>query len=69
MARTAEQTDQWILLLYLYAASECIGGLAAPYSGEAVLLAAMLLARCAVEHLTHVVWMLGYSAGGRWRIG
>jgi hypothetical protein len=42
---------------YLRAASEHIGGLAALYAYEEILLAPMVLARSAIEHCAHAIWI------------
>lgn len=44
---------------YLYAASEHIGGLAALYGVEEVLLSPLVLARSSIEHSAHSVWIIG----------
>jgi hypothetical protein len=48
--------------LHLYAASEVVGGLVALYAGEEVLLSPLVLARSAIEHSAHTVWLLGDRA-------
>lgn len=62
VAATSERLISHMANLYLYAASEHIGGLAALYAGEEVLLAPLVLARCAIEHSAHTVWLLGDRA-------
>ena len=44
---------------YLYAASEHIGSLAALYGVEEVMLSPLVLARSAIEHSAHAVWIVG----------
>ena len=45
--------------MYLYAASELIASLAAAYAQEEVLYGSLVLARSAIEHCAHVIWILG----------
>jgi hypothetical protein len=59
IAQTAEHLIAWVVRLYLYAASEHIGGLAALYACEEVLVAPIVLARCALEHSAHAIWIIG----------
>jgi hypothetical protein len=47
---------------YLYAACEQLGALAALYEANEVLLSPNVVARCAVEHVAHVAWVLGEQA-------
>lgn len=46
---------------YLYAASELLSALAALYKAQEVLFAPAVLARSAVEHTAHVMWIIGKS--------
>jgi hypothetical protein len=62
IAETAEMLITWTVQLYLYAASEHLGGLAALYSRPEVLLSPLVLGRCAVEYAAHVLWVLGRPA-------
>lgn len=62
VAATSERLISHMANLYLYAASEHIGGLVALYAGEEVLLSPLVLARCAIEHSAHTVWLLGDRA-------
>jgi hypothetical protein len=59
IADTAERLITWDVQLYLYAASEHMGGLAALYARGEVVLSPLVLARCAVEYSAHVLWILG----------
>ncbi len=62
VATTSERLISHMANLYLYAASEHLGGLMALYAGEEVLLAPLVLARCAIEHSAHTIWLLGDRA-------
>lgn len=46
---------------YMYTACEQFGALSALYRANEVLLAPNVVARCAVEHVAHVAWILGAS--------
>ncbi len=59
IAQTAEHLITWVVQLYLYATSEHLGGLAALYMCEEVLVAPLILARCALEHAAHAIWIIG----------
>jgi len=59
VAETSEQLIPWTTQVYLYAASEHIGGLAALYQAEEVLLSPLVLARSAIENASHTIWILG----------
>ena len=62
VAPTSERLISHIANVYLYAASEHIGGLVALYAGEEILLSPLVLARSAIEHSAHTVWLLGDRA-------
>lgn len=62
VAPTSQRLISHMANLYLYAASEHIGGLIALYAAEEVLLSPLVLARCAIEHSAHTVWLLGDRA-------
>jgi hypothetical protein len=49
---------------YLYAAGEQLGALSALYAANEVLLSPNVIARCAVEHAAHIVWVLGAPGDG-----
>jgi hypothetical protein len=59
IASTSENLINWALQLYLYAASEHIGGLGALYRATEVMIAPLVLARAAIENSAHVIWILG----------
>jgi hypothetical protein len=59
IAESSEQLITWAAQLYLYAASEYVGGLAALYGAEEVLLSPLVLARAAIENAAHTIWILG----------
>jgi hypothetical protein len=59
VAKTSEQLIPWTTQVYLYAASEHIGGLAALYRAEEVLLSPLVLARATIENAAHTIWILG----------
>jgi hypothetical protein len=59
IAATAEVLIVGIVQLYLYAASEHLGGLASLYAAGEVLVSPLVLSRCAVEYSAHVLWILG----------
>jgi hypothetical protein len=62
VAATSERLISRIANVYLYAASEHLGGLLATYARVEVLLAPLVLARCAIEHSAHTIWLLGNKA-------
>lgn len=49
---------------YMYAACEQFGAMWALYQANEVLLVPNVIARCAVEHVAHVAWVLGPSTDG-----
>lgn len=59
IAESSERLITGTTQLYLYAASEHVGGLAALYSVEEVLLSPLVLARAAIENAAHTIWILG----------
>ena len=63
IAPTSERLITWLVQLYLYAASEHIGGLGALYPLGEVLVAPIVLARCAIEHSAHATWIIGDPNG------
>jgi hypothetical protein len=60
VAERSEQLITWAAQLYLYAGSEHVGGLAALYQAEEVLLSPLVLARSALENSAHTIWILGH---------
>lgn len=59
IAENSEQLITWAAQIYLYAASEHVGGLAALYGADEVLLSPLVLARAAIENAAHTIWILG----------
>ena len=59
IAETSEQLITWLVQLYLYAASEHLGGLGALYGRHEVLIAPLVLARSVLEHSAHSIWIIG----------
>jgi hypothetical protein len=57
--RELRAADHSTTQLYLHAASEHVGGLAALYTVEEVLLSPLVLARAAIENAAHTICILG----------
>jgi hypothetical protein len=62
VASTSDLLISHMANLCIYAASEHLGGLIALYASDEVLLAPLVIARCAIEHSAHTVWLLGDKA-------
>jgi hypothetical protein len=63
IAPSSEQLITWQAQLYLYGASEHLGGLAALYRIEEILLSPLVLARCSIEYSAHTLWIVGDASG------
>lgn len=59
IAETSERLITWLVQLYLYAASEHLGGLGALYAQHEVLIAPLVVSRSVLEHSAHAIWIIG----------